>query len=189
MAFSVCSGLTAVYFNADSCTSMGSYSFSGNNYLAFYGCVNLATLAIGDNVTNIPAYAFYNYSGLTSELTIPNSVTTIGEGAFVDCSGLTGALTIHNSVTTIGRWTFLNCTGLTEVTIGNSVETIGESAFFYCIGLTEVTNLRTPPQSIDNSVFNDVTLRNITLKVPSSAVSAYQTADVWKNFKEVVGID
>ncbi|MBO7132760.1 MAG: leucine-rich repeat protein [Bacteroidales bacterium] len=62
-AFCNCSGLTSVNFNATNCTSMGSSSYS--SYSVFVGCTSLSTLNIGENVTNIPNYAFVGCSGLT----------------------------------------------------------------------------------------------------------------------------
>jgi hypothetical protein len=100
--------------------------------------------------------------------------------------GKTGSYTIPNSVTTIGERAFSGCSGLTSVTIPESVITIGDGAFYNCTGLTTVTNQRTTPQSIKSDTFTNV--NNITLKVPASAVSAYESADVWKDFKEIVGI-
>jgi hypothetical protein len=54
--------------------------------------------------------------------------------------------------------------------------------------LTEVSNLSATPQSITSNVFTNVTLSACTLKVPASAVTAYQAAPVWQNFGTVTGI-
>ena len=132
----------------------------GNSfYPVFKNCTNLTNITIGDNVKNIPDYAFYECSGLTS-VTIGNSVTSIGYYAFYGCSRLTSvtipdgvtsiegyafygcrsltSVTIPNSVTSIGSYAFSDCTGLTSVTIPNSVTSIGKSAFYGCSGLTKV---------------------------------------------------
>ena len=63
---------------------MGSSSFP-----VFKGCAKLSSVTIGENVKNIPSYAFYGCTGLTS-ITIPNSVTNIGGSAFSGCTGLCG---------------------------------------------------------------------------------------------------
>ena len=44
----------------------------------------LTDVTIGNSVTSIGDWAFYNCSGLAS-ITIPNSVTSIGKSAFYDC--------------------------------------------------------------------------------------------------------
>ncbi len=82
-AFFGCSELTTVYWNAVNCTKAGSF-----NSEIFQYCSKLTTVVIGENVQNIPIYAFKNCTELKS-ITIPNSVTSIGEGAFSGCSGLT----------------------------------------------------------------------------------------------------
>ena len=118
----------------------------GNMYRpVFTDCTSLQTLNIGDNVTNIPDYAFYNCRGLTGVLAIPNSVTSIGDFAFAGCSRLT-EVTIGNSVTSIGSGAFKECSGLTSVTIPNSITAIGddvdmvynEGAFYDCHNLISV---------------------------------------------------
>lgn len=56
--------------------------------LAFYECVNLASIVIPSSVATIYYSAFNRCSKLTS-VSIPSSVTYIGNGAFANCTGLT----------------------------------------------------------------------------------------------------
>ena len=131
-AFSGCSGLKSVVWNAKNVAD-----FSSNSYAPFYNIRSqITTFTFGDSVQHIPANLCYGMRNLTS-ITIPSSVTSIGNSAFYNCSGLT-SVTIPNSVTSIGRQAFYDCSGLTSVTIGNSVTTIGEKAFLDCSGLTSV---------------------------------------------------
>ena len=51
---------------------------------------NFTKLTIGDNITSIGNYTFYNCRSLTS-VTIPDCVTKIGVSAFQDCTSLTSA--------------------------------------------------------------------------------------------------
>jgi uncharacterized protein YjdB len=146
---------------------------------------SITTVVIEEGVTTIGENAF-SYSRVTSA-TIPGSVTAIGNYAFISCSRLT-SVTIPNAVTSIGNSAFYGCSGLTSVTIGSAVTTIDAGAFSGCSGLTSVYNYRTTPQTIDASVFTNVTLGNVDLYVPATAVSAYQEKDVWKTFKEVIAI-
>ena len=131
-AFYDCGKLTSVIWNAENCTTAGSYSSP-----IFTNCSKLINVTIGENVKIIPSYAFYNCSGLTS-VTIPDSVTSIGNSAFYNCSGLT-SVTIGSDVTSIGSGAFSGCSGLTNLTIPDSVTSIGEYAFSGCSGLTSVT--------------------------------------------------
>lgn len=73
---------------------------------------------LGDEITKIGSYAFFDCTGLTS-VTIPNSVTSIGYRAFGNCSGLT-SITIPDGVTSIGEYAFEGCSSSLYVNKGTS---------------------------------------------------------------------
>ena len=79
---------------------------------------NVNKVVIENGITSIGAYAFYDYSSLTS-IEIPEGVTSIGEGAFYDCSSMT-SITIPGSVTSIGEGAFQGCSSLTSIRIQRS---------------------------------------------------------------------
>ena len=89
-----------------------------SSYLPFKGKTTIKNLTIGNSVTEIGDYAFYNCYGLTS-VTIGNNLKKIGESAFKYCSGLT-SVNIPNSVTSIGTSAFTSCNSLEEVTINSN---------------------------------------------------------------------
>ena len=161
-AFSGCTGLTKINWNAGSVSDFDDSDLDRHDHVfsnagtadegidvvfgdnvksipayAFYECTGLTSITIGNSVTSIGEYAFWGCTGLTS-VTIPDSVTSIGEYAFWGCTGLT-SITIPDSVTSIGNDAFSGCTGLTSVTIGNNVTSIGGGAFYKCTGLTSIT--------------------------------------------------
>ena len=122
-------------------------------------------LLIPDNVEIIKQFAFWGYMGLTS-VTISNGVTSIS----------------------IGSAAFGSCWNLTSVTIGSDVTHIGQGAFAYCSDIMEVTCFaNVPPEVEDTFAFYWVN-RNIPLYVPSSSVSSYQSAPVWSEFTNYIGI-
>ena len=195
-AFSGCKGLTEVTI-PNSVTYIGYYAFLDCTGLtevtipnsvtsigrgAFRDCTGLTEVTIPNSVTSIGGAAFYGCIGLTS-VTIPNSVTSIDFWAFYGCTGLT-SVTIPNSVTSIGHEAFRDCTGLTEVNIPNSVTSIGSSAFEGCTGLTAVTVGWTTPISIEEETF--AYRQSATLYVPQGTKAAYQEANYWKEFKEII---
>ncbi|GAB6394217.1 MAG: Ig-like domain-containing surface protein [Bacteroidales bacterium] len=173
---------------------------------AFAHCISLTSVTIPNSVTNIPDWAFKDCSGLTG-ITIPNGVTSIGVYAFSDCIGLTGitipngvisieqaafsgcsgltSVTIPNSVTSIGYGAFSGCTSLTSIIIGNSVTDIGSYAFEDCTGLTEIhCKNPTPPGMSD--AFYGVSTDTYILYVPKGAKAAYQAAEGWSDFKNII---
>lgn len=111
-------------------------------------------------VTSIGRFAFRKCSGLTS-VTIPSSVKSIDFGAFQECSSLT-SLTIPGSITSMEDRVFVSCSSLTSVTIGSI----------------------TPP-SIYSDTFDGLS-SNATLYVPAGSKAAYEAANYWKEFKEII---
>ena len=102
-----------------------------------YGCGNLTSVTLPDNVTGIGKQAFYNCVKLTG-ISIPGSVKSIGFAAFHQCSGLTD-VQIGNGVIAVDTLAFYRCTDLTDITIPDSVTSIGSHAFSGCRSLSGIT--------------------------------------------------
>ncbi|MBQ6682422.1 MAG: leucine-rich repeat domain-containing protein, partial [Prevotella sp.] len=198
-AFYYCTGLTSVTIG-NSVTTIGNSAFHGCSGLtsitipnsvttigddAFYGCSKLTAVTIPNSVKYIWGETFQDCTSLTA-VTIGNSVTYIGEYAFKGCSSLT-SVTIPNSVTNIFSEAFQDCSGLTSVIIGNSVRSIQEYAFSGCSSLTAVTVMNPSPVFIQSSTFSN--RANATLYVPIGSKAAYEAANYWRKFKEIVEID
>ena len=156
--------------------NISSYAFNLHNVLS--------SINIPSSVTRIGSRAFFMCSGLT-KIELPNSLTTIDALAF-EKSALT-SITIPNSVASIGNAAFYDCKKLTSITFPNSIIEFGAGAFDEC-GLASVINLNPVPYSINPLTFGYLNLSTITLNVPMTSVSAYQNADVWKEFN-IVGIE
>lgn len=89
---------------------------------------------------------------------------------------------IGDKVYTINQNAFSGCTNLNSVTLGSNIELIGDEAFNDCVNLTELISYSiNPPECLTQSLY-DIDKWNCTLKVPKEAVSAYQSAEQWKDF-------
>jgi hypothetical protein len=186
--FQGCSGLTSVTIG-NSVTTIDEYAFSD--------CCSLTSVTIPSSVTTIGRGAFMYCSGLTS---INVEAGNTKYDSRNNCNGIietesntliTGCnnTTIPNSVTNIGNSAFCGCGSLTSVIIPNSVTNIGSSAFYNCSGLLDFyCHAENVPTTMSNS-FNNSIIVNTTLHVPAVLVSAYQVAEPWKNFREIVALD
>ena len=145
-------------------TEIGESAFGSNE--------NLRKVELPSGVTTLYR-TFHDCHSLTS-VTIPNSVTSIGYEAFEECDSLT-SVTIPNSVTSIGEDAFAYCNSLTSVTIGNSVTSIGRLAFYSCDSLRTVTCKSGNPPTIVTNTFDNDTLTNGVLHVPSGLASTYRS--------------
>ena len=93
-------------------------------------------------------------------------------------------LQYFTGLTSIGYYEFRYCSGLTSVTIPINVTSIGNCAFQYCTGLTSVTVEMETPLTIGSNSFSN--RANATLYVPTGCKAAYEAADYWKEFKEII---
>ena len=213
-AFQSCIGMTSVTI-PNSVTSIWDYAFIDCRSLtyinipnsvtsigvgAFMWCESLTSVMIPDNVTYIAPGAFACCTSLNSINVANDNTNYISiEGVLFAIktktilkqypAGKQGAYTIPNNVTSIGSRAFEGSSGLTSVVIPNGVTNIGSRAFYGCDGLTSITNYTLTPQAIDSTTFESVNLSACTLYVPAESVEAYQAADVWKDFGNILPIN
>lgn len=182
--FDYCSGLKSivvsddntVYDSRDNCNAIIE---TATNTLIF-GCQKTI---IPNAITTIKSYAFFGHSTLTS-ISIPNTITTIGQNAFYKC-GLS-SITIPNSVNTISDFAFYCCDNLSSIVLGEGLKSLGWSSFD-SPNIKTITLLGTvPPQVHSLGAFRNY---YATLYVPTGTKDAYQNAEYWKNFTNIVEID
>ena len=147
---------------------------------------NIQSIIIPNSVKEIGKSAFFGCSGLR-ELKIPNSVTSIGQYAFCRCSALT-SFVIPDSVDEILSGTFSDCKSMETITIGKFVKSIKTDL---CLPkMKNIYSLAQEPPVLDESVFSISAFYSvITLHVPTGCKAAYQAADYWKEFFNIVEED
>lgn len=96
---------------------------------AFYGNVELSSVSLNRNLTEVREAAFYN-TGLV-KATLPRSLKSIGDYAFMGTL-LTSVDLSTTNVESIGKSAFANVTGMTELKLSSDLKTIGDYAFFNC---------------------------------------------------------
>ena len=198
-AFSYCSGFSGSLSIPQSITALPSE--------AFHNCGFNGTLTLHDGITNIANDAFANchFKGelhlpkslkvisenvfcnndFSGTLTLPSTLTHIGSNAFANNWRLMGVLDIPNEVESIGESAFSNCKMLEGIIFPESMETIRQGAFNECYGINSIVCKGTMPAHIESGAFNGVAKDNFTLEVPESAISQYQSAPGWCDFKRI----
>ncbi len=164
---------------------MYNYRYGNAPWYEYREMINMVILP--DGLTSIGNQAFNDYSNLTS-INIPASVTSIGEYAFSYCNNLTSITIPEDSqLTSIGHEAFYNCSNLVSITIPASVTSIGASTFNGCSSLASITSKAITPPSVSIYAFNYVS-KSIPVYVPAESVSAYQSANYWKEFTNIQAI-
>jgi hypothetical protein len=148
----------------------------------------VAKLEMLDGLTSIGGEAFVYFENLSS-VTIPETVTSIGQLAFGACEKIS-TLFIPEGVTSIAGGAFYGCSGIKSLVLSKNVNSIGMNAFYSCTSLEEIYNYAVTPQVIRTyqDIFYMVNQAGCTLYVPAGALSAYNSAEVWKDFNPILAI-
>lgn len=112
-AFKDCPMLSTVQFNAKNCVNMG------NHLATVFDADNaVSVINIGQEVKNIPDYAFYGCSSV-QDIDIPDSVERIGVLSFSDCRSLEKIL-LGSGLKTISEKAFSGCSNIKKIQSGSS---------------------------------------------------------------------
>ena len=207
-AFCGCSNLTGNLVIPQTITSIPaeafkSCGFDGNLQLhngiitigeeAFSWCSFRGELILPKDLQTISPKCFYG-NDFSGELKLPKNLVNIGKRAFA-CNGrLTGTLEIPEDVANIGAGAFAQCKSLETIILPSCLETIAYEndcyyhdggAFEDCFGINSIVCKGTMPPDIQSGAFNGVAKDNFTVEVPESAVSQYQSAPGWCEFKRI----
>lgn len=119
---------------------------------AFYGCRNLTSLTIPEQIEALSFGAFQNCTSL-EELEIKGGITQIPDQCFWRCTSLK-QIALPESIVEIGERAFMNCSGLTAIEIPDTVEKIAANAFDGCDDL--VIYCTTKSYALSYALDNDI---------------------------------
>lgn len=171
----------------------------------FADCDGLTgTLTLHDGIHTIGGYAFRN-TPLTGELVmpkylvlmeyhpfegskfshivIPEGTERILGGAFSGFDNVADIIELPESVEEIAGGAFNGCRRISGLKLGKNVSTIGASAFEGCSGIRSFVCEASVPPTVGEYAFVGVPKDSFTLEVPEASVTAYQTAEGWREFK------
>lgn len=141
---------------------------------SFRGAASLDEVTLPASLKRIDGSAFFDNTGLTA-IVVPNGVERVENSAFGGCTSMATA-ELPATLTFLGYNAFYNATALTSLTVKSSTPpTCG-------VYVNPRTGARSYP-------FIDAHYSQCTLYVPSGSKGAYQAADVWKNFLNIVEVD
>ena len=171
---------------------------------AFNRCDSLTNISIPNSVTTIGDLVF-EYCCSITDITIPNSVEKIGYAVFKNCTSLK-YVKIEDSKTYLtgddykrqfdncpieelylGRNTMdigINLNNIKSLTIGNLVTNVDIYGTFNS-SLETITLMCSNPPVIRRECFLSSNYVNSVVYVPQGTLTAYQTADVWKDFWDI----
>ena len=200
-AFYNCSSISDI-FVPESVTHVGENAFNGTawyNYqpegmvyvdkviYKYKGTIPANVPIVIKDGTKVVADGAFSYCNNLTDIIMPKSLTGIGNKSFRGCSSLTNII-IPESVTNIGVQAFDGCCSLTSITLPENVSSIGDYAFRNCSSLTSITCEAINPPTIGGSYTFYGVNKSISIYVPESSVSAYQSASYWKDFANIIGV-
>ena len=193
------SSLDGVLFNKDHTSliqfptsKLGTYIMPNTiNHIsirAFAAC-KISTISFSSNLEST-GYSAFAFSDSLKKLTISPTIKHIDNESFYFCKNLE-EVTLSEGIISIGERAFNWCFSLKSITIPKSVNKISNYAFQGCQMLSSITALSKIPVDISNSpnVFEFVNKIGCTLYVPHGSKTAYQSADQWKDFLNIVEME
>ena len=173
----------------------------------FEGCGRLTSVTLPDGLETIKPRCFRSCKSLAA-ITLPGSLRSLGSEAFGYCESL-GSVAIPEGMEEIPEFAFTDCLSLREVCLPESLRRIGDGAFVSCASLDSIS-LPSGLSELGYSVFGEEPLSSIRLfcqvpplanettfmenyqsrlYVPQGCAETYRSAEVWRNFKDIVEFD
>ncbi len=99
---------------------------------------SLTTVILGEGITHIPAYAFFDCNSITC-VSLPRTLVTVEDFAFWGCSSLEYLNLSDTSLQSIGTRALTNCMALLRFDLPATVTSVGEGVLEGCGSLAAMT--------------------------------------------------
>jgi hypothetical protein len=153
---------------------------------AFMGNSEISTFDELRYFVGLTYISFGDFHGSSiASLTVPENITQIHNQAFYGCQQLS-SINIPEGVTSLGYGVFQYCRALPEITLPSSLVELGPVVFLNCNSLRSITLFSETPPNLDGSAFDEVDKTLITVYVPCGSLEAYQNAEGWNEFTNIV---
>lgn len=124
---------------------------------AFYGCLNLVSIA-ADETETVGDAAFTNTAWFDAQ---PEGIVYVGKACYqFKGEAEIGKVVVRDGIKTISDYAFRDQINIRSVELPETIETIGNYAFVYCSGI-ETINLPASLKSIGNGAFQNCNALNI----------------------------
>ena len=186
-AFKDCTGLKKVIIE----DSSSHLEMESRGDVEIFGDCQIQEVYMGRDITgpDNAVFSFYKDSPFSNmktikRFTIGNKVTSIPSYFFSGCDGI--RTLVFLKVNNIGFSACGGCLRLKAIVLGNRLSCIDDYGFNGC-ELDAVYTMGTTPPTLYHQVFHPCN-ETATLYVPTGSMTAYQSADGWKEFKNIVEI-
>ena len=156
-----------------------------------------ASYTVPDGTRTIGREAFRG-DYLLEHVAMPSSLIKIDGSAFTECSALSNVV-VPTGVTVVENAAFNKCTSMTEAELPSTLTELGYNVFNSVPDLTSLTVKATTPPTCRTYLnprtgeiyepFMAAHYAQCTLYVPRGSKSAYQQANIWKKFTNIVEVD
>lgn len=180
------------------CTSLTTISLSDGKFAntigesAFEGCTSLTQIVVGaknNAAMSVGNNAFKGCIALESvNFNDGGYKITIKDSAFEGCHKLS-TLIIPSSISSglyINSRAFYGCVALADVDLGSYIKSVGENAFYRIAGALAITCGASTPPTGATQMFPISQTVDLTIKVPSSRVDTYKSAQYWSDYADYI---
>ena len=156
-------------------TGLGAIYQGSNKIASIYKGSDLVYQSVSFD-PNVVALLEKTITNVTADMI--GNITSIGKFAFYKCTYLKN-IELPEGITTIDQTAFQYCSSLEHITLPSTITSIGTGVFSNSENLKSMTILATTPPTL--GLYSSISTATETIYVPSSSVSAYETANQWSS--------